>query len=404
MPVIQRLVLTAMLLVLIGLPAAAQYGPGTLPKPGQGDGNNPAPAGQQMQVPDYIKPGFQMLYTSASSSESPQPDKAGSAGMGFTEYTVIAVTKDKVLITATNYLAPNGVPLTAQGAIDHTQDPKVQFIGAESYAITALDVQGGNALWMPVDQLKQWQPGNGVEVQRGPWPYQGKQVNAAIITVKGNDHISANTYNTDNGQKLTTRSASGAMRRNDTGTNPYNRKHQSQMQLLTTRQLDSPLLGAKWPDWTKGVKKMNYTGTYAMPVPGVQPPPVQLAMSIAFNERIENLLIGKSPLQVQDSPPQTSAVAQGPGTILGYWVHPDILATLAEGTIDRNKILRTTLTYQVQQGNLGQLGVFVLTNDAQTFYAVSGYNLKSGALTYMSIHTTDPGTTIEFALDGIESE
>lgn len=396
--------LAVMFFLMTELSAAAQYGPGALPNQPGGESNNPAPVGQQLAVPDYIKPGFQMIYMTASSTEAAQPDKAGSAGMGFTEYTVIAVLKDKVLITATNYLTPNGMPLTAQGAFDPTTDPKAQLIGSSSYAITNLDVQGGNALWMPVKELKAWQSGNGVEVQRGPRPHQGQQINATAIIVKGNDHISSNTYNADNGIKIVTRSASGAMRRNAAGNNPYNRKHQSQMQLLGTRQLDSPLLGAKWPDWAKGVKKMHYKGTYTMAVPGVEPIPIQLASTAEITERGDNYAVGKATMQSQGSPPSTNPFIHGPGSMLGYWVHPDVLANLDEGTIDQNKLTRTTVTYQVQQGNLGKLGVFVLTNDAQTFYAVSGYNLQNGALTYISLHTADTGTTIEFGLDGIESE
>jgi len=395
--------LTLALFLSLSLHAIAEYGPGAQPNL-PGDGNNPAPAGQQMAVPDYIKPGFQMIYMSASSTESNDANKAGSAGMGFTEYTVVAVTKDKVLVTAANYLAPNGVPLTAQGAYDPTIDPKAQLMGSNSYAVSALDVQGGNAMWMPVDALKQWESGNGVEVQRGPRPYQGEQVNAVSIIVRGNDHISSNTYNADNGQKLTQRSASGAMRRNATGNNPYDRKSQSQMQLLATRQIDSPLLNAKWPDWTQRVRKMSYVGTYSMAVPGVQAPPVQLTSSVEFTERGDNYLLGKTTMQVQGNAPQTNPVIEGPGTLLGYWVHPDILTNLDPGLIDRNEITRTTLTYEVQDGNLGRLGVFVLTNKAQTFYAVSGYNLNNGALTYLSLHTAETGTTIEFQLSDIASD
>lgn len=400
---IQRCVYVGLCFIGLALSAGAQYGPGNTPNP-QGGGNAQPPAGQAMKVPDYIKPGFQMLYMTASSSEHTDPNKIGSAGMGFTEYTVIAVTRDKVLVTATNYLTPNGMPLTAQGAFDPNTDPKAQLIGANSYAISALDVQGGNAMWMPVEELKQWQSGNGVEVQRGPWPYKGQQVNAATITVKGNDSISSNTYDTADGKKLVMRSATGPMRRNATGNNPYDRRHQQQMQLLGTRQLQLPTIGADWPDWTRGVKKMNYSGTYSMAVPGVQAPPVQMSMSIAFTERGEGYILGKSTIQVQGSPPSTNAVMQGPGSALGYWVHPKVLAKFEQGTVDENKTMRTTLTYQVQDGNLGRLGVFVLTNQAKTFYAVSAYNLQNGALTYISLHTAETGTTIEFSLDGIESE
>jgi hypothetical protein len=398
--------LAVLLLVLLGLPVVAQYGPQPGGgNPGEGQQHpNPQPAGQAIAMPDYIKPGFQMLYMSASSSESEDANKPGSAGMGYTEYTIVAVLKDKVLINAAFYLAPEGVPLTPQGALDPNTDPRVQLSGASSMALGAFALQSGGAMWMSVDELKQLQPGNGVEVNRGPWPYNGQQVNSVTVTVKGNDHISSSTYHADNGMKLTSRNASGPMRRGDTGVNPYNRKHQSQMQLLGTRQFDSPLVGAAWPAWAKTVKSMSYAGTYSMAVPGVQAPPVQMSMTLNFTDRGEGYVLGKSTTQVQGSPPSSSPIMQGPGTALGYWVHPDVLADLDPGQIDENKTMRTKLTYQVQEGNLGRLGVFVLTNDAQTFYAVSAYNLQNGALTYISHHEKTTGTTIEYTLTGIDQE
>ncbi|MFN3167209.1 MAG: hypothetical protein ACE37H_09130 [Phycisphaeraceae bacterium] len=399
------LCLAALAFAVQAAPAWAQYGPrpgGDNPA-GEGQENPiPRPAGAAITVPEYIKPGYQMLYMSASSSESDDANKPGSAGMGYTEYTIVAVLKDKVLVNTAFYLAPNGVPLTAQGALDPTTDPRVQLSGASSMAIGEFALKSGGAMWMTADELKQLQSGNGVEINRGPWPYNGRQVNAVTVTVKGNDHISSSTYNADTGEKLTDRNASGPMRRGDTGVNPFNRKHQSQSQLISTRQVDSPLIGAAWPAWAKTVKTMSYAGTYSMAVPGVQTPPVQMSLALKFTDRGDGYVIGKSTSQVQGSPPSESPIMQGPGTALGYWVHPDVLSKLDQGQIDQNKTLRTTLTYQVQDGNLGRLGVFVLTNDAQTFYAVSAYNLRNGALTYMSHHLADTGTTIEYTLTGME--
>lgn len=401
MPTITRLLFSALLLFVV-LPAAADYGPGTQPNNPNGN-NNSAQAGQQMAVPDYIKPGFQMTYMSMSSTESATPDKVGSAGMGFTVHTIIAVTKDKVLVTAASYLTPDGMPFKADGTFDPGPDPKAVFMGSNSYGITAMDVQGGNALWMPVKELAQWQSGNGVEVQRFPWPYLGKKVDSTTLFVKGNDFITSNTYHAGNGMKLTSRKGTGQFRRNATGNDPFDRKIQSQTQLLATRQLDSPLLGADWPDWAKTAKKMSYTGTYSVPIPGGDPiPPVQMAMEIEFTDRGQGYVTGKSSLRVQSGQPEISPVIEGPGTMFGFWIHPNLLANLDEGTIDRDKLTRTTTTYQVQQGNLGKLGVFVAASDSQTFYTVSGYNLETGALTYVNFFTADPDTTVEFKLSNIE--
>jgi len=393
--------LSLVLALVISAPALAQYGPPT-PANNNGGGDVLLPVGQALDVPAYIKPGFQMIYMSGSSTEGNEAGKGGSAGMGFTEYSIIAVLEDKVIVSAANYLTPNGMPLTAQGAFDPMTDPQAQLTGSNVYAISKLDIQGGNAMWMSPDELRNMQSGNGVEVQRGPWLYKGQQVNSATITVKGGDFISGNTYKTDDGMKPISRNASGPMRRNATGANPYDRRLQSQMSLLDTRQFESPLINAPWPDWAKTVKTMNYVGSYSMAVPGMQAPAVPMTMQISFTERGEGYAIGKSRMQVQNSPPTESAVAQGPGSVLGYWVHPAVLANLQQGVVDQNKTMRTRVTYQVQQGNLGQLGVFVLTNATESFYAVSGYNLQTGALAYVSLSEKATGTTVQFQLTGTQ--
>lgn len=355
-----------------------------------------------VSVPDYIKPGFQMLYMTASSTEAQSPESPGGAGMGFTEFTVIAVTPEDVIVSATNYLAPKGLPLTPQGEFDPTTDPRVQLMGSNTQRITQADVQSGGALWMPVDQLKQWEPGNGILVDRSPRTYKGQQVQATSIIVTTPNSISSDTFNSTNGQKLVTRSGMGSFRRNATGNDPYDRQIQNLMKLVDTRQLNSPLLGSPDPDWAQRVQTMQYAGSYTMIIPGMQTPAVPMATTVTFDKRSNGITYGTAKVQTQDDMPNSTAVMQGPGTMLGYWVHPQTLAQLNAGVIDRHPIMRLTLSYQVQQGNMGQMGVFVLTNDIKSFFAVSGYNLQTGAMTYTSLQNSDPGTKIEFQLQNMQ--
>ena len=397
MVAIRLLLLTFAFLSITSIPALAEdyipILPGNTPAntPERNDANNPAPgvANHAMKVPDYIKPGFQMIYMVGSYTKT---ESSASAGMGFTVYTILAVLNDKVLVSATNYLTPNGLELNADGSFDPDTDSKAQLSDSASYIITKADVMSGGALWMPVDQLKQWKTTKEIEVIERIKSYQGEMVNAISLAIKNDGSITIDTFHADNGLKLEDLS------NHDSG------KQVNQMQLLETKQLDSPLLGAKWPDWAKTVKKMSYSGTYTMAVAGVEPLPMQIGSEVVFKERGDGWAIGKASMTTQGQSSGSSHVMQGPGTLLGYWVHPGVLADLAPGLIEENKLLRTTTTYQVQDGRLGRLGVFFHTNKTKSFYTVSGYNLQTGALTYVQLHTAETGITIELSLDGIESE
>ncbi|MFK7791024.1 MAG: hypothetical protein AB8C95_16210 [Phycisphaeraceae bacterium] len=385
-----RYLLTALLFIFLGLSVSAQYGPDNPPQPGQGD--NPANAGQQMKVPDYIKPGFQMTYMGGHYLDTGDSKQAATTGMGFTVFTVLAVTKEKVLLSATNYLTPGGLPINPDGSFDPDTDANAQLSASNSYGITQQTVNSGAAMWMPVDRLKQWKSGGKVKVQKLLRTYQGETVQALTIAYEDDDSGHSSDFHTGNGMKL--EYLSGLK----------NGKRASQMQLLDTKQINSPLVGAKWPDWAKTVKTMNYSGTYTMATVGIDPLVTKISSEVKFTERGDGYAIGKATLNRQGNAAGSSVVMEGPGTMFGYWIHPDILAKLAEGIVEENKITRTKTTYQVQQGNLGKLGVFVHSNTKNTFYAVNAYNLQTGALAYINIHTGDTGITVEFKLEGIASE
>ncbi|MEO0476435.1 MAG: hypothetical protein AAF085_10780, partial [Planctomycetota bacterium] len=93
MPIIKRLLLTALLLLITAAPTAAQYGPDERSNQ-PGDGDNPTPGGPPMAVPDYIKPGFQFFYLSASFAQSTEYKKPHKSAMGYIEFTVVKVLGD----------------------------------------------------------------------------------------------------------------------------------------------------------------------------------------------------------------------------------------------------------------------------------------------------------------------
>lgn len=401
------LMLVLVCLAFSELPAVAEDYVPILPghTPGQGGGNNPGPAGAPMVVPDYIKPGFQFLYFAASFAESREYKKPNKAGMGYIEYTVVKVLKDKVLVNATNYLAPNALPMNNDGTIDTSTDPGLQLTGSSTQAVSKMDIQLGAAMWMTVDRLKGWESGNAIEVGEGLHPYQGKARNIIGLKSKSDDGFESNVFDKENGMKLAFYTGSGGTKKGvefgkkNMTINDY--KNQSQMVLQQTSQIDSPLLGAKWPDWAKTVKKMSYKGTYTMAIAGVDPIPLEISSEVTFTERGDDYVIGSASFNNGSGESKSMAV-HGPGTVLGYWVHPEVLANMNQGVVMKNDILHTQLTYQVQDGRLGRLGVFFLTNSSRAFHTVSAYNLQTGALTYTSMHTAETGITVELALQGME--
>lgn len=390
--------LALLLWVAAACPALAQELADGIPESQVAD----AHCADTLAVPDYIKPGFQLLYASSSSSENPDRQKPPSAGQGYTLHTVVAVTKDKVLMQSAEYLAIDGLPLDGKGGIDPDIDPKVKFMAGSSFAYTAMQIQAGSAAWMNTDDLRQLKTDvPAVEVVNLKWPYQGKETDATMVGINTKDSILINTWRSSDGILLLTRHFVGPQRR-EGGTN-YNRVHQSSLQLLDTRQDQSPIIGAAWPEWTDTVKAMRYTGTYTSRSPGSAPLSIGMSHTAKITEHGDGYKIGKTTIQVQGAQPTVSPLVVGPGTLLGYWIHPDVLNNLDAGEIDKNKHLRTSLTYKVQEGNLGKLGVFVQTNATKSFVAIHGYNLQNGALTYISLIDNQLNTTTEFILDGIDT-
>ncbi|MEM1354571.1 MAG: hypothetical protein AAGH88_06780 [Planctomycetota bacterium] len=377
-------------------------------------GNNP---NVSQARPEWLKPGAQVTYA-VTDSYNPNPNPnlppnqqpKPSAGMGYREYTVIAVTEEKVYLQQTLYLAPQGLPLKDDGSVDMTIDPKAQATAMSYKVVTGMEVNQGDAIWMPPARLqameqKRESSADGTQgswIDPTSWPVQGQLVNAVKIELWGANFARNRVYRRDTGMLLFHHDATGGVKPGTARNNIYAKEIVDIRQLVHYEQIDSPMIGGGFPAWTQQVKAMHYTGQQAFVMQGA--PPVSLPMSITMTveQNDGQIMLGKALMKQQGSADQSTDVVMGPGSLFGYWVDPRALSQLRPGEIHRNDATRTFITYQVQEGPLGRLGVFVHSNEAKSFFAVNGYDLQDGKLMYMQFAQPEQNLVREFQLQNVE--
>lgn len=409
----------SVLMLAAALPAAAQFGPGNLPEPGPRPGpqNNPDPPRpaqpDNLGRPAFLQTGYQLTYTNATSNLGGLLGRAEESS-SFIEYTVIGSTPDKAYIAATTYVSPTGVPRQADGRFDPAVDHQAQLASVMYYTVDAERVMSGQALWMPPAALQGMREQIAASPEPGPgqdpkpridpvqWPFQGQVINANGLLFAGQDFASLQVYHPQTGLKLATRVGNGPLREGADPNDVLNRNNQYRFSFAAGRQIQSPIIGQAFPEWTANLKSMSYQGTYTLAAPDTEPVTLPMTMLVEFESVVDNLALGSTIVSSEGSDPVNNALIIGPGSLMSFWASPQTLAQLEPGEISRNPTLRTTLTYQVQEGHLGKLGVFVLTNDAQTFWSVAAYNLQGGRLMYTQYAMPQQHTTIEFELQNVQ--
>lgn len=365
----------------IAAPNPLNQQPGTAPTAGQ----QPAMARSStpLRTVDFVKPGARLIYYGGSSTKSTQPGKGTSAGVGMSVFDVVAVTPTKVLFTVRTYLG------TGQ------KDGNYTFSGATGTSISGLDVTAGNALWMPPDELKALRSGNGVQVSRNGYPLGGQTYDAISIFIAGNDSASRQVFDAGTGLKLATQDASGPMLQGHK--DPFMRHNQVFSSYESYRQID--LWRGTPPAWVQTVQKLSYSGTAAM-----AGTPIGMSTTYEVTDRGPGWLQTRMTQQTQSfgqsSAPSVGTTVEGNGKPFGLWVSPEVLGRLRPGVVDRDPTLNTTVSYQVQNGPMGQLGVFSETNARQTYSLVAGYSLQDGVLSYAQSVQRDTGYTVTLQLQG----
>lgn len=367
--------------------------------------------------PEWLKPGMQVTYA-VSDSYNPNPNPAlpphqqpkASAGMGYREYTVIALTDEKVYLQEVMYLAPQGLPLTTDGNIDMRVDPKAQVAGLSFSIVTGLEINQGEAIFMSparLQAMEQKREANadgtqGSWIDPTSWSYQNDLVKAVKMEYWGESYAKKMVFNRDNGMLLFYHSAIGNPRPGTAQSNIFSREIVDMRQLVHTEQIAVPLIGAPFPEWTLQVKSMQYSGQQAFIMEGAPPVTLPMTLTMTVEHNDGQLMLGKTLVQQQGVADHRAESVMGPGTFLGYWVNPQALAQLRQGEVHKNDATRTVVTYQIQDGPLGRLGVFVHTNEAKNFFAINAYDLQDGKLMYMQFAQPEVNMMREFTLKNVE--
>ena len=398
--------ITMGLFCLSAAPTLAQDGDGFdrlrgLGGGGGGDGGNQ----QQPRIPDnlpplvapdWVQPGVVITFRGGASTEGapPNPNRQpgdpvdhGSAALGYTIHEVVART-DTFIILSTLATMQEGV-----------NDSRQLFAGGGISIITSNEIMGGATFFTDPGGLRQLEDGNGITVQRGPYNFNGQNIQAAMVTVRGNDFVNESVYDAETGIRLTNRAASGPLRRGETQ-NEFNRRSKEHSEFVGIRRLEGPWRQAGWPDWANQVRRVRYEGrmTYSAPDFEYHMP---MSVNVTIDQRGSNWVRGTSEvtMRVEGQPEQKqqSPFAAATGTLSGYWLSPDLLRAMQSGIIDRDGPSGTIIRYE----RTGSHGVFT-TETTGGSRLIARYRLQDGALESSRYELSHLGQTVELRLAGME--
>ncbi|MEM7486508.1 MAG: hypothetical protein AAF348_14975 [Bacteroidota bacterium] len=348
-------------------------------------------------LPAFIKPGTRLIYAATAQQIDPNTRKPSALGSkGCNVYDVVALTPTHAHILSRIYspqpMQPNG--------------PQRQT-GLTPASVTLQQPTGDAALWMPradLDVLQSSKDANGeVIVERGgTFQAAGQTFKTVVVAVNIRNQTSRTIYDADSGLMLSRVSQQG-----DPNI-PFTQRKRSggSEQLVAIRQLSLPWLNTptKAPAWLSPNTTLRYQAQ--VQTRGAEMFQTTAASQITFTQTGLNwsTATGQLQLYVNGQPqgqPTTNQLVDGPGNTLGLWKDPNALAQLQTGTVlDQDPVLNSKLTYLVQDGPQGRLGVFIEEDANQAAVRVYGYNLQTGVLTFQQLIDQTQGQTITATLVG----
>ncbi|MEM1211125.1 MAG: hypothetical protein AAGI68_02400 [Planctomycetota bacterium] len=390
------------MLVLTGLllstPTRAQLVIDPLAPQNNGDAGQTHPAAPvtTKPLPAFIKPGTRLIYAGTAQQIDPNTRKPSALGAkGFNVYDVVALTPTYAHILGRIY-SP------------HSQQPNgpQHQTGLTPNSVTLTKPTGDGALWMPkadLDNLQSSKDANGeIIVERGgTLQAAGQTFKTVVVAVNIKNQTSRTIYDADSGLML-----SRVSQQFDPNI-PFTQRKRSggSEQLVAIRQLSLPWLNTPTasPAWLRPNATLRYQGQ-------VQTRGAEMFQTTA-NAQITVIETGpdwstatsRLQLHVNGMPqgvPNTSLLLDGPGNTLGLWKDPNALAQLRPGVLDQDPLLHSKLSYDVQNGPQGRLGVFIEQDANDAHVRVYGYNLQTGILTFQQIIDNLQGQTITATLAG----
>jgi hypothetical protein len=355
-------------------PARKQGAPGTKPAAGV--------VGAKITVPDFVKPGARFLYEGGSSTENDDPNKPNSAGVGLTRFDVVAVTETHVLLQQGTFL-------------QSTFGGGYTYGGSAWFSFGDFEIKSGGALWIPKEILDAYATAEPLKVITGPYELNGRTYDTKTLTRITPESAMRQTWDRGTGLKLTEQTGVGKPRR-EGDPSGFNRKITSTSIYQTYRQMKLPWLDAPAPAWVGEMNSLRYEGRTTMQLPGSAPLSVPFTSQLTVKHRGPSWVQFELKMTMQYGQPSTSIIHSGPGSIGGYWIHPDALRKMKAGVVDEDEMLGTRLEYSVQDGPKGRLGI--LTESGRAHRLLWGYNLEDGTLVYSRWEQPELNQTIEVEL------
>ncbi|MEM1212597.1 MAG: hypothetical protein AAGI68_09905 [Planctomycetota bacterium] len=357
----------------------------------------PTPLG----LPDWVKPGAQVVYKGW---------KTGTGGQG-ANYTVLTVL----------HVGPEGVLGQEQGIGDILQPNgrrELHLFGGGPYFADPGLIRAGMAFVMPPQDIAAARWGGNVVVTHEPYNAtdgtvrQGmfrtvvngsrttytKASDPSRILFQENDRsMLMHAFDTQNGIMLHELSrqydAATGFDKDNKPTNIHTKLALGTgKQFQNLRQVDGPWIGQTWPAWTHTVSELVYAGQNTQMSPlGPFNIPVQLTMQVKARELQEGVITGTTTLASQN--PNNGQVSRNTTPFLesanalgGTWMSPDALRAIAQraaannGIVDVEPVTRTTVSAQ-QQGETVILHTQSQGGSTSTTY----YSLANGLAQRMVI-------------------
>ncbi|MEM6551581.1 MAG: hypothetical protein AAF750_05590 [Planctomycetota bacterium] len=357
---------------------------------------DPAAPNAAAPLPAFIKPGTRLIYAATAQQVDPNTRKPSTFGAkGFNVYDVVAVTPPHAHVLGRIYSPP---PMQPNGPQRQT--------GLTPNFITLKQPTGDAALWMPKADLDAIQSSKDatseIIVERGgTLQAAGQTFKTVVVAVNIRNQTSRTIYDADSGLML-----SRVSQQADPNI-PFTQRKRSggSEQLVAIRQLSLPWLNTptQAPAWLTPNATLRYQGQ--VQTRGAEMFQTTAASQITFTQTGPNWSSATSQLQlfINGQPhqnPTTSLHLDGPGNTLGLWKDPNTLAQLRPGVLDQDPVLNSKLSYDVQDGPQGRLGVFIEQDANDAHVRVYGYNLQTGVLTFQQIIDNTQGQTITATLAG----
>jgi hypothetical protein len=318
--------------------------------------------------PPWLAEGIRLTYETGFSAVRPGEEApAGSAGGGFLQVDVVAVTPGDVAL-ALRIFAPAG----ASGAL--------VMIGEQ--ALTGLPAWGAD-LWVSPDALRKiagsLPDGGPVSVSRGSHDWNGKKVAAIRFQTGGGpaDLVrSTQVYDEETGLCLLQMSAD----RRTPGEDWQGRSVQS---LVSFRHRELPWGLGRPPAWIFTIAEYRYDGEVVTQVPGAWPMRMPVTMLQQVVDRGANWVRFREVLHMQGAgaaPPEAVRVS-GPTQVGGLWLSPPGLAGLRSGQVlDTDPVTKVQLKVEAIGRTEYGREVVRLREEGPAHALVYDYELATGML------------------------